>query len=748
MKVQATTERANFSAGEISPRLRNRRDLGKNQVGVARLENMVAVLEGVATRRPGTQFVLPLKDESQVGKQVPFRFSNSDTYNCTFTGGFVRFIRDGGYVQNPDGSPYEIATPYLEADLGALRWAPSGNLVFIASGGRPPYVLTRIANDNWTIPAYAAAPAPVDPQNLDTALTLTTSFVTGSGTITASAAGILTAADVGTVWRLDEHDLDEVPQWVAGETGLVLAEERRWNGNVYRVSTAGDGTAGPNPPVHEKGIVQAGKGKVKWQWRHKGYCFVKITAMTDATHFSATLIAVAGKAIAVPESIKAVGTYRWWPSAWSDLKGWPDNVRIHQNRLYWFRRDQFWGTEVDDFFSFEITPNLQGVPTDASAIPGRFLSPDGSLVENQWAMASGVLVIGVRDGEWLLRAPNSADELTLTNLRAVPDGSEGSASHVPALVDGGASFIGRSRRRLHFVDFDRLGERLTSDEMTLAARHILKGRCAGLAYQRDPERVLWAWCENGDLRGFTFYPKANPPIVSAHRHPLTNGAVEDMVCIPGDQGETIDVYLIVRRIINGVTRRYIERMMAFFEADDDETPDANGAWFVDCGLRIDLGGPATIIGGLAHLEGETVAVHADGADRGQLVVAGGVIELDREAESYVVVGEPIEWRVKLLPMELDTAKGPSKGAMKTAHEICVDVVESAGGSIRINGGPLEELTLTGGDDYGTPVPLKTGAIVATVGGEPMLEATIEILGSSTLPFTLAGVAPALQVAGA
>jgi hypothetical protein len=750
MRVQATSERANFSAGEIAPRLRTRRDLAKHQTGVARLENMVAVLEGVVTRRPGTQFVLPLANEAERAKQIPFRFSNSDSYDIVVNGGVARWFKDGGYVQNPDGSPYELAVPYLEADLPALRWAPSGNAVFIASG-KAPQVLTRVANDSWTIAPYVGTPAAVNPQNLDTTKTLKTNFVTGSGTITASAAGIITAADVGTVWRLDEGDLTDVPQWVSGELAATLSvnEERRWQGNVYRAIGVGTG-AGPNPPTHDKqGTVLSGKGFATWQWRHKGYCFIKIDSMVSATVFNAHLVgnAKTGIAIAVPESIKATGTYRYWPAAWSAGKGWPDNVRIHQNRLVWFRRDQFWMTESDDFYSFEITPNSLQVPTDASSVPGRFLSPDGSLVENQWALASGVLVIGVRDGEWILRAPNSADAVTITNIRASPDGTEGSASHIPALADGGAAFIGRSRRRLHYIDFDRLQERLQIDEITISARHLLKGRAAGLAWQRDPERVLWTWCEDGTLFGFTFYPKVNPPFVAAHRHPLRNGAVEDMACIAGENGETIDVYLIVRRTIAGATRRYVERLTPFFEAENDDAPDASGAWFVDCGARLVSEGAVTTLSGLAHLEGEIVGIFADGADRGTAIVSGGTIMLDRPA-SDVTIGLPIDWRVKLLPFELDTGKGPSKNTMKSAKQIAIDVVESAGGSIRCNGGALEDLGNTGQLDYGVAVPLATGPIVATVSVTPELEATIELLGNSTLPFTLAAVAPAVGIGGA
>jgi hypothetical protein len=187
--------------------------------------------------------------------------------------------------------------------------------------------------------------------------------------------------------------------------------------------------------------------------------------------------------------------------------------------------------------------------------------------------------------------------------------------------------------------------------------------------------------------------------------------------------------------------------MPFFEADDDDLAVATGAWFVDCGLQLVSDAPLIHVGGLNHLEGQVVAIFADGADRGTAVVRGGSIDLDREAYD-VTVGLPIAWRVKMLPFELETQKGPSKGTMKTAHQVVIDVVESAGGGVRVNGGPLEDLTYTGTLDYGAAVPLTTGPIIATVSTEPELEATVEIMGSSTLPFTLAAVTPALGIGGA
>ncbi|WP_407160839.1 hypothetical protein [Bradyrhizobium sp. STM 3557] len=68
MPTRENVEKSSFASGEISPELSAATDLRTYQTGVARQENMVTLIEGAMTRRPGTRFVLELKDETQTGK--------------------------------------------------------------------------------------------------------------------------------------------------------------------------------------------------------------------------------------------------------------------------------------------------------------------------------------------------------------------------------------------------------------------------------------------------------------------------------------------------------------------------------------------------------------------------------------------------------------------------------------------------------------------------------------------------------
>src|SRR5690606_17538108 len=122
-------------------------------------------------------------------------------------------------------------------------------------------------------------------------------------------------------------------------------------------------------------------------------------------------------------------------------------------------------------------------------------------------------------------------------------------------------------------------------------------------------------------------------------------------CIPAPDGGRDELWLAVRRHIDGATVRTIEVMAAPL-ADDEPAADA---FYVDCGASY-RGAPATAIAGLAHLEGETVAVLADGATHPPRVVTDGAIALERAA-STVHVGLAYASVLETMNLEAGSATG-------------------------------------------------------------------------------------------
>jgi hypothetical protein len=146
--------------------------------------------------------------------------------------------------------------------------------------------------------------------------------------------------------------------------------------------------------------------------------------------------------------------------------------------------------------------------------------------------------------------------------------------------------------------------------------------------------------------------------------------------------------------------RYIEYMEKYRTGTD--------SFFVDCGLTYD-GAPATTISGLDHLEGETVAVLADGAVHPQRTVVGGEIELQLSA-SVVQIGLPYTMTVRTLRLEAGAEDGTAQGKTMRIHNIVLRLFETGAG---LWYGPdtttMDELPArSSGDAMDAPVPLSTG----------------------------------------
>jgi hypothetical protein len=883
--AEVTVRRPSFAAGEISAALAFRDDLQRHQVAVRRAENMMVLPEGGLTRMPGTRFVLPLKNEAEIGELFPFRFSGSDAYMWVINGQAVRLLLGGGFV----GAPFEFAVPWAAADLPNVRLLRIDTRVIGVCAGYQPQLITRIDHTNWTVAPYQPAGGPVGTQNLDPTKTLQASATTGAIVLTANH-NLFLASDVGGVVRLDEPSLATVPNWKPNEilhspdafiapagfvqignltgggglaaafngnidhdfassanavsnlgfvgldfggapksinrayiygpnnTGFVpqnvqieltlyasqvapthatdgtkLGENvfidtqnesggryifsrdrttawryvwatvsqggtanmgvtelqlftllantppilRRYNGRVYQA--IGDGDTGVNPPVHEEGDAETSPFGIVWRFKHAGYGFARIDGVPDPAHANATVISE------LPLSVVTTPTYRWFTPAWSPRAGWPERIAQIDNRVFFARREFWWLTRPNDPLSLEARDLAINSDNPDTAMSVKMLPPDnGGLPFIEWALAAGVLILGERDRERIIRSANQFDPLIISKIKPVPGTAEGSAPHVPAEVDDGAIFIGRSRKRLHFLKFEALPDRLQVEEVSIASRHAIASGVTHVAWERDPNRLLWVRCLDGTTRPVTFMPAQQ--VLGWTRRTTQNGAFERVGSIPTLDEGTSDTYFIVRRTIGAQTRRYIEQRGPYFVPANPSAPTAAGAWFLDCALRYQ-GAPVNMVSGAGHLAGETVAVLADGAMRPDAVVSNvGQVTIEGAPASDILIGKRITAKVKLLPIEVDTRGGTSKGKTKKgSFRVLLDLVESLGCKVRVNGGDWETVLQTGGMVYGVPLKLFSGTVPVSCTGRSGMLAELEILVDHAGPFTLAGAAVELDV---
>jgi hypothetical protein len=293
----------------------------------------------------------------------------------------------------------------------------------------------------------------------------------------------------------------------------------------------------------------------------------------------------------------------------------------------------------------------------------------------RYLSATRVLTIGTTGGEYVLTA-TSDGPVTPTTTLIRKYSNYGSAAIEPVQVADVTLFVQRGGRKVR--EFRYVGDINVSayqaPDITIVAEHITAGGLTEFAYQQEPDGVIWAIRADGTLLGVTY--RREEEVVAWHKHVIGGtfsggqAVVESIATLPSDTGED-ELYLIVKRTINGVTKRYVEFMRPF-----NFGGVTTGAYFVDCGLRYS-GTATTTLSGLYHLPGETVAVLANGSSHPDRTVSGGGVSL-AYSSTTAAVGYGYTSSMQTMRIEAGSADGTSQGKPKRIHAITLRLFETVG----------------------------------------------------------------------
>ena len=118
-----------FNGGEVSVSMFARIDDGKYQTGMALCKNFLIEPQGPIVTRPGFKYVNHTKHSNKKARLIPFSFSITQTMVLEFGERYVRFHTQGRTVLGDNGQPYEIETPYIEADLFDIHYVQSADVM-------------------------------------------------------------------------------------------------------------------------------------------------------------------------------------------------------------------------------------------------------------------------------------------------------------------------------------------------------------------------------------------------------------------------------------------------------------------------------------------------------------------------------------------------------------------------------------------------------------------------------------------
>jgi hypothetical protein len=793
--VKAAPLITSTNAGELGPALDGRTDLTKYNQGARLSEGFIHLVQGPARRRGGTRFVEEVKDSSDRCWLVEFEFNETQAFTLELGDGYVRFftqrgrllvsgvaaydnaavyaagdlVSQGGtnyyciaattgnappnatYWYALTGSIYEIPSPYTVADLTnsdgtcALRIEQSADVLYIAHAGGAIKArkLTRHANTNWQFTEYAPNDGPFQSLNDNPAITLYASGQSGSVTISAVGGNVFASTDVGRLVRLEVQDFSDLFPWEP-DAAYAAGDLVRSDGKTYEAVNTD--TSKTSAPIHDQGTAFDGKNGVEWDYQDPGYGIARITAYTSPTQVTATVLTDRDIGLnLMPFDVVGAGkaTTRWQLGAWSATTGYPRSVTTFKNRLTWATRQGLHLSVPNDFDS--MAEDFFNQVRDDCAINFTVNTQSNIL----WVSGGDKLIVGTGSGEYVGGEQNPNNPLAPGNFQCVRHSRRRCRGVPPVAVETSLLYVQRAGRKLLSMDYTIERDRYASSDQTVLNDRITRSGIIWTCYQGEPDSVLWCGLSNGKLVGFTLDQEQQ--VAGWGRHPIGgSGIVESGVASPSPDGTREDLWLLVRRTINGTTKRYIEYMERPWEGDDeDDTPgdDQEDAFYVDSGLTYD-GAPATTITGLSHLEGAEVHVLADGAVVSpNPTVSGGEITLGRAA-SVVQIGLAFSTRWVSMRLEVATNDGTSQGKTKRPDGAAVRFVDTLGGKVGQYGGRLENISFRHiSTPMGQPEPIRSETVDVRFEGEYNADCMIEIRQDQPLPMTITSIAPRMGVHG-
>jgi hypothetical protein len=610
-----------FSSGEIDPLLHRRFDYQRFQTGLAKCQGFLPMAQGGFTRAPGT-FHLGATRGNAKAILVPFQFAADDALTLEFTPGFMRVWRYGSLVM-VGPSPYELATPYDATALENLRWIQSADVIYLCDGIRPIYRLARFALDNWTLTIWNLTSGPFRTQNLDTSRFIQASGTTGAITLTASVA-LFTAQHVGSLMRLDPTDQTSVALFTTNEA-VTVGQKRRYGKNVYTLTMRNGANVGQNPPIHTEGEALT-DNDTKWRFFSDSSGIVKITSVASGLSAGAQVLKT------VPDAIVASPTYRWSEGAWSELYGYPSAIELYDQRLVSAATPAeprtVWFSTAGDFADYDDSEVAADGPFSY------IIAGEGSInrVINLRRGRSGLHILALGE-EYSTRSESKGQVIGPTTAVFGLDGSIGSSPARPISPAGNPIFISRDKRRVVEIVYSLQNDANQPRPLSRVSQHFGAKGFEQIVWQGAPEPTAWLRMGDGDLAAMIY--DESEEVLGWAGLPVAGGFVEAMAITPEADGSLDNLMLVVRRVVNGVTYRFVEQLAPIYGNLTGEQPIVEACHFF-CAAEFIEPAPTSAFS-IPHLAGETVYVWADTGNFGPLDVAlDGALTLPGEVNRAII----------------------------------------------------------------------------------------------------------------
>ena len=484
--------RNNFTAGELSEAIDTRTSFERYFNGSSILQNFIIKPQGSLVRRKGFKYINEVKDSTKKVALIPFEFSTSQTYVIEIGNQYMRFFSQQGQVLDGSNNILEISTVFLESQIFnnkgelAIRFVQDADVMYLSHPSHPIQKLIRGSATSFNISSVELLKGPLMDQNLDTTKTIAVS------------------------------------------------------GNNHNVGDTITLTASGHTPFKSGHI-----GSIWSIKKNSDIAYFKITAFTSSTVVSAEILYNT-----LPSSIHNLTTYEWREGEFSDVRGYPSAMAIHEQRLVLagttLSPQKIFFSQIGDYENFEEGTN------DSEAFTVKIASQSGDPI--RWLFSDQVLYVGTVGGIFRIRNSSNSSSITPTDIDIKKHISHGCNTVNPELLGDVPLYMQKGGKIARAITFNFDVDKYTTNNLTIDADHITGTGISHFAYQQTPVNCIYSVRKDGECCVLFFERQQD---VRGWGRFKTDGNIKSLAVI-SDNEDNDEVYTIVERVINGATKQYVE----------------------------------------------------------------------------------------------------------------------------------------------------------------------------------------------
>lgn len=624
-----------LSGGELDPVLWARSDITKYMTGLRTLRNGYVRRNGGVQNRGGGTKIQNTKSNAKI-RLVPFIFNQSTTYMIELGDHYMRFYQNGIPMPIPSASAYNAGTAYSMSQLvtsggstyvciksynganfaldatnpawglnGLLYSSPfptstgdtpstHGQQWYALSGGvyeiPTPWAIADIPNLKFdqskndivfTHPSYPIMRLTRKPSFYSAGVDAWQLFAVQTGSY------FLTQTPLAHNDQGDSNTFSPGPSAV--KTYAIVPEAA--NGDVYAgLYYAGASAELVGGNLTTTKTVASGSTKVTLEW----------TAVTNAISYNIYKMNINGVFgfVGSTSNVQFIddGITPDFSNAWlldnTELFGWsqfsiaqapwtksnvfPSACAFYQQRAFYGNTNNkpttVWGSQTALFDNFNI--NTPALDTDSLS-----LDMAGSQDVIQHLLSIGTLLVFTYGSINSVNG-DSAGAISPSAINPHRETIHGAGSLRPLIVGEFALYLQSQGSIIRDLGFNFQVDGYRGDDLTIFATHLFDNyTLVDWAYQNTPNSIVWAVRSDGSLLSLTYIREQQVIAWARHDSPAGGGVYENVACIP--EGNQVSVYVVVKRVINGSTVRFIERLY------NQQFSDVRNYIGMDCATTID-----------------------------------------------------------------------------------------------------------------------------------------------------------------